>query len=98
MASRMSFSERPYSFWADTWLSVPPMSNNSRNRRHFVSVSRRQFLGGAGAGCLSLLSGVSPSASDENLAPPQFLLAWGHHGTGDGEFSVCVGIAIGKND
>jgi hypothetical protein len=64
--------------------------------------SRRQFLGAAGVGSLSLLSGVWSAAEDKNenekLPPPKFLLEWGQHGKGEGEFDACVGIAIGKND
>jgi sugar lactone lactonase YvrE len=61
-------------------------------------VSRRRFLIGAGLASLSLRSGLSSAATDDKLAPPRFLLAWGRPGHGDGEFSACVGIAIGGND
>lgn len=36
--------------------------------------------------------------ADDKLASPRFLLEWGGHGAGEGEFDACVGIAIGKND
>jgi sugar lactone lactonase YvrE len=48
--------------------------------------------------------GVSPccqgqrAAGDENVPAPRFLLEWGRKGAGEGEFSACVGIAIGRND
>jgi sugar lactone lactonase YvrE len=46
------------------------------------------------------LSGGWSTADDKNetLPPPKFLLEWGEHGKGKGEFDACVGIAIGKND
>lgn len=73
------------------------MSIGSRNRCKAV-LSRRTFLGGAGAACLSLLSLRTTARVDETLAPPRFLLEWGSHGAGQGEFDACVGIAIGAND
>ena len=73
-------------------------SGDAFDRRRGEGLSRRQFFGGAGAGCLALLSGTWGVASDENLPPPRFLLEWGRRGKGEGEFSACVGIAIGKND
>jgi sugar lactone lactonase YvrE len=73
-------------------------SGDAFDGRHQGRLSRRQFLGGAGAGCLALLSGVWGAAGDENLPPPKFLLEWGRHGKGEGEFDACVGIAIGQND
>lgn len=73
-------------------------SGDRPNRRRFGKLSRRQFLGGAGAGCLSLLWGARGAASDDDLPPPRFLLEWGRRGKEEGEFSACVGIAIGKND
>src|SRR5438094_10482723 len=66
--------------------------------QHCVRVSRRQFLGGAGAGYLSLLGGGWGAARGESLPPPRFLLAWGRRGKGEGEFNAPVGIAIGKDD
>lgn len=60
-------------------------------------LSRRQFLG-VGAGGLALLSGAWSRAADESPAPPTFLLEWGRRGQGEGEFSACIGIAIGKDD
>jgi sugar lactone lactonase YvrE len=39
---------------------------------------------------------VHPSKAPKT--PPRFLLSWGKNGTGDGEFSACVGIAIGPGD
>src|SRR3954452_2757390 len=73
-------------------------SGDQRDRRDGQRVSRRQFLGGAGAGCLSLLWGGGSAASDKPLSPPRFLLEWGRRGEGEGEFSAPVGIAIGKDD
>src|SRR5262245_7034421 len=57
-----------------------------------------QFLGGVEAGWFSLLSGAWAEADDDTLPAPRFLLEWGRRGKGEGEFSACVGIAIGKND
>src|SRR5256885_374714 len=71
---------------------------DSPGRRHSGLLSRRQFLGGTGAGCLALLASGWMAAGDETPTPPKFLLEWGSRGKGDGEFSACVGIAIGKND
>ncbi len=61
------------------------------------SLSRRAFLGAAGAATCSLLWG-SKVAADEALPPPEFLLEWGSHGKEDGRFDACVGITISKND
>jgi sugar lactone lactonase YvrE len=61
-------------------------------------LSRRRFLGGPGAGCLFLLCDTARGADDETLPPPRFRLEWGRKGAGNGEFSACVGIAIGRND
>lgn len=69
----------------------------SLGRQLSGSLSRRNFLAGAGAGCLSLLSGAWCTAGGGN-PPPRFLLEWGQRGKGEGEFSACVGIAVGKND
>ncbi|MGD9720162.1 MAG: SMP-30/gluconolactonase/LRE family protein [Pirellulales bacterium] len=46
---------------------------------------------------LALAAGV-PAARSDTLPAPQFLIEWGRHGKGEGEFDACVGIAIGKND
>src|SRR5436190_17201240 len=73
-------------------------TGNSLGRQNGESLSRRQFLGSAGAACLSLLSGGRRASCDEALPPPRFLLEWGQRGKEEGEFSACVGIAIGKND
>jgi sugar lactone lactonase YvrE len=73
-------------------------SSDPRDRWLCEGLSRRQLLGGAAATCLSTLWGPRRAASDDDLPPPKFLLEWGRHGTGQGEFSACVGIAIGKND
>ncbi len=67
-------------------------SEPHRHRSHF---SRRLFLGTAGGACLSLMPGIS--RAEEN-PPPKFLLEWGKRGKAEGEFSACVGIAIGKDD
>ena len=73
-------------------------SDNLCDNQQRERIFRRQFLGRIGAGCLSLLSGTWGIAADENLPAPRFLLKWGQHGKGPGEFDACVGIAIGKND
>jgi tripartite motif-containing protein 71 len=65
---------------------------------HFQSMTRRQLLVGAAAGCMSLVSGECGSATNNYLPPPRFLLEWGRRGNGKGEFDACVGIAIGKHD
>ncbi|MBX9791416.1 MAG: NHL repeat-containing protein [Pirellulales bacterium] len=65
---------------------------------HPLGLSRRQFLGGAGAACLALLSKRGVAAEAAALAPPRFLLQWGRPGKGEGEFSACIGISIGRND
>jgi sugar lactone lactonase YvrE len=70
----------------------------SHSRHYSASVSRRQFLGGAGVACLSLMSRAWGADSDKTPPPPRFLLEWGRKGPGEGEFSACVGIAIGKDD
>src|SRR5262245_61012122 len=59
--------------------------------------SRRQFLRGVGLLCLSLPS-FKLAAGEEAPAPLKFLLEWGKKGKGEGEFSACVGLAIGKDD
>jgi hypothetical protein len=75
---------------------------------------RRQFLAGAGLGLVSLWAGRTGARGEEGAtgdgptnegatgdasAPPaRFLLEWGKHGSGEGEFSACVGIAIGQDD
>lgn len=59
--------------------------------------SRRQFLAAAGAATLSLWRERRSAAEEEN-PPPQFLIEWGSPGQGNGEFSACVGVAIGKDD
>lgn len=64
----------------------------------YERILRRRFLGWAGAGCLSLFSETRCVARDENLPRPRFVLEWGRRGKGKGEFSACVGVAIGKND
>lgn len=66
--------------------------------RHYEMVSRRDFVFGAGVACWSVLSGGKRAWSDETPPPPRFLLEWGRRGKADGEFSACVGIAIGKDD
>lgn len=74
------------------------MTTNNPSARQFDGiVSRRHFLGGAGIVCLAAMSGVGRTVGQEN-PPPNFLLEWGKRGKGEGEFSACVGIAIGKND
>lgn len=63
---------------------------------HDIPLSRRNFLA-AGIGSLALLSRSQIAFSDD--APtPRFLLEWGEHGDKEGEFSACVGLAIGPDD
>jgi sugar lactone lactonase YvrE len=64
---------------------------------HPGPISRRHFLG-AGAACLSLLSHLRGARGEESAPPARFLLEWGQKGKAEGEFSACVGIAIGKDD
>lgn len=61
-------------------------------------LTRRSLLGGAGLACLSLIADVGRATSNDRLTPARFLLEWGQHGDEPGEFSACVGIAIGAND
>ena len=58
--------------------------------------SRRQFLIGALAGG-AFLTRWSWCRAGQITSPP-FILEWGEHGKGPGEFDACVGIAIGKHD
>lgn len=62
-----------------------------------TQASRRQFLGGVGAACLSLMPRICGAEETESPAP-RFLLRWGKRGKEEGEFSACIGVAIGKND
>jgi tripartite motif-containing protein 71 len=71
---------------------------DSASFRDGATASRRRFLVGAGVAGVSLLWRGAKAAADEVLAPPRFLLAWGRHGQANGEFSACIGVAIGKND
>ncbi len=73
-------------------------ADDSQQQREFDTRSRREFLVGAGLAGLSLTWGGSRATSDDKLAAPRFLLAWGRPGHGEGEFSACVGLAIGTND
>jgi tripartite motif-containing protein 71 len=61
-----------------------------------LSLTRRRFLASTGAGVLAFLS--SRAVAAQHVSPPRFLLEWGRRGNGNGEFSACVGIAIGSND
>src|SRR5262245_3607705 len=79
------------SSFASADFTQEPQANKKRP-------SPRQLLGGVDAGCFSLMSGAWLAASDESLPAPRFLLEWGRPGKGEGEFSACVGITIGKND
>ena len=80
-------------------LERPQMrSDNSDRRSCHGTLSRRQLLGTMAFGCFTLGARVSAAQSDESLNSPQFLLEWGQHGQGAGEFDACVGIAIGQND
>lgn len=72
------------------------MSNEVRSPQSVANTSRRQFLG-AGVAGFFLLAGASRIKGDDN-PPPKFLLEWGKQGKAEGEFSACVGIAIGKDD
>ena len=58
-------------------------------------LSRRQFLAAVSSASLPLLHS---GAHALEARPPRFLLEWGRKGAGEGEFSACVGIAIGPND
>lgn len=58
-------------------------------------MSRRHFLGSL-AGLA--IAGVCRAAHNAALLPPRFLLQWGRNGTAEGEFSACVGVAIGRDD
>jgi sugar lactone lactonase YvrE len=62
------------------------------------SMSRRQVLAAAGAGCLTVLSRSSVAVRGDDLPAPRFILEWGRRGKDEGEFDACVGIAIGQND
>ena len=73
-------------------------SSESGGRKRFDMLSRRCFLGRAGLACLSLMPGISKATGDQGLPPPRLVLQWGRHGKGNGEFSACVGIAIGNDD
>src|SRR5579872_2851283 len=72
------------------------MTHNDPARR-FV-LSRRQLLASSTAAGLAVFFRPASGAHADDLAPPKFLLEWGQRGKGDGEFSACVGIAIGKDD
>jgi len=72
--------------------------NDSCDAQDGAVTSRRTFLVTAGVAGLSLLRGVPSAAGDQVLPPPRFLLAWGKHGQGDGEFSACIGVAVTKDD
>jgi sugar lactone lactonase YvrE len=45
-----------------------------------------------------LLCAIAPSLSAEEAAQPKFLLAWGEHGEGAGQFHSPIGLAISKQD
>ncbi|MFN0055798.1 MAG: twin-arginine translocation signal domain-containing protein [Planctomycetales bacterium] len=60
-------------------------------------LSRRRFLGFAGAAGLSLLF-ASRTSKGAEPPPARFLLEWGEPGSENGNFSACVGITIGKED
>jgi sugar lactone lactonase YvrE len=68
------------------------------DRRWCGELSRRELFGGAAATCLAMLWGPRRSWSHDDSPPPKFLLEWGRRGEGEGEFSACVGVAIGKDD
>jgi len=72
------------------------MSDSNCDRRS--AASRREFLVAAGVAGLSLAWRGAHAAGDRVLAPPRFLLQWGRRGQRDGEFSACIGVAIGKDD
>ncbi|MSR57328.1 MAG: hypothetical protein EXS05_06620 [Planctomycetaceae bacterium] len=73
-------------------------AENFRDRQPFSRLSRREFLAAAGGACFLLRSAVSGAEKDEEPSRPQFLIEWGQSGDEKGQFSACVGIAIGKND
>jgi sugar lactone lactonase YvrE len=70
---------------------------NPSERRSSSRWSRRRFLGFAGAALLGSLRSTWDSRADESR-PPIFLLEWGRRGKEEGEFSACVGVAVGKDD
>lgn len=63
-----------------------------------VPITRRQALGALAAACLPLGRSSRLQASDPASPVPRFLLQWGTRGSEPGQFSACVGIAIGKDD
>ncbi len=77
-------------------MAMSRLTDRCRSKAH----TRRKFLAAAGVGCLSLMAGRMRAADElkNETSPPKFLLEWGHHGKGDGEFDACVGIAIGPNN
>ena len=62
------------------------------------SITRRQLVASLGAVGSLLLTDNWAQADNQSVPPPKFLLEWGRRGPGEGEFSACVGIAVGKND
>lgn len=60
--------------------------------------SRRQFLAKTLAGGALLTTRSWCRAGEGVVTPPPFVLEWGEHGKGSGEFDACVGIAISKHD
>src|SRR5579871_291715 len=79
---------------------IPIMNTSAPRRTEKHQETRREFLRSlaAGAGAFCLMSGVRRVQGEENLPAPEFLLEWGTPGKEPGEFSACVGIAIGEND
>jgi tripartite motif-containing protein 71 len=65
-----------------------------RREAQAESLSRRGFLTGVGAACLSV---ACPALSSQEKTP-RFLLEWGRHGSGEGEYNGCVAIALGRDD
>lgn len=65
---------------------------------HCGHVSRRQFVGVAASACFSVTGRLDAALAEESVPRARFLLEWGKRGKGKGDFSACVGIAIGKND
>lgn len=62
----------------------------------YAPLSRRRFLA-AGLGSLAYLS-LSRRGFAGDGPQPKFLLEWGEPGDNEGEFSACVGLAIGPDD
>lgn len=65
--------------------------------RH-AGLSRRAFLAAAAAAPALWRSSAPAAVPDEEPSEPKFLLEWGETGSEKGQFSACVGVAVGPND